>query len=90
MEVGGGPIAGVGKTQVEVDFEIVGCSLAAEEYPVIMHGACDDARGLLGARSMVGERVIEERKEFCWVLVGEKESGGGGTVFEMVEMSSQD
>ena len=58
VEVGGGPGAGIREAQMEVEFEIVGGSLATEEDPLIVNGLRDAAGGLLAARAMFGEGVV--------------------------------
>jgi hypothetical protein len=70
---------------VEVGLEIVAGSLAAEEYPLVVDSAGDDAGELFAARCMFGESVFEQFEEVVGVLVVEKESGGGGAVLEMVQ-----
>ena len=72
VEVAVYPIGGVGLLDVEVGFEIVAGSLAAEEYPLVVDSAGDDAGGLFAARRMFGERVFEEFEEVVGVLVVEK------------------
>jgi hypothetical protein len=85
VEVAVSPIGGMSFFDVEVGFEIVASSLAAEENPLIVHGAGDDAGGLLAGGCMFGEGVFEEFEEVVGVFVVEKESGGGGAVLEMVQ-----
>ncbi len=79
------PIGGVELFDMEVGFEIVTGALAAEENPLVVDRAGDDAGGLFAAGCMFGERVFEEFEEVVGVLVVEEESGGGGAVLEMVQ-----
>ena len=58
MEVGGGPGAGIGEARVEMDLEIIGGSLAAQEDPVIVNRLGYETRGLFAAGLMFGKRVI--------------------------------
>ena len=80
-----GPIGGMGLLDVEVGFEIVAGSLAAEEYPLVVDSAGHDAGGLFAAGCMFGESVFEQFEEVVGVFVVEEESGGGGAVLEMVQ-----
>ena len=72
VEVAVNPIAGVGFLDVEVGFEVVAGSLAAEEYPLIVDSAGHDAGELFAARCMFGESVFEEFEEVIGVFVVEK------------------
>ena len=67
-----GPIGGVGLLDVEVGFEVIAGSLAAEEDPLVVDSAGDDAGGLFAARRMFGESVFEKFEEVVGVLVVEK------------------
>ena len=72
VHVAVGPIGGVGFLDVEVGLEIVAGSLAAEEDPLVVDSAGDDAGGLLAAGRMFGESVFEKFEEVVGVLVVEK------------------
>ncbi len=72
VEVAVDPIDGVGFLDVEVGFVSVAGALAAEEYPLIVDSARDDAGGLFAARCMFGESVFEEFEEVIGVFVVEK------------------
>ena len=85
VEVAVSPIGGMSFFDVEVGFEIVASSLAAEENPLVVDGAGHDAGGLFAAGCMFGERVFEEFEEVVGVFVVEEESGCGGAVLEMVQ-----
>ena len=72
VEVAICPVGGVGFLDVEVGLEIVAGSLAAEEYPLVVDSAGDDAGGLFAARRMFGESVFEKFEEVVGVLVVEE------------------
>ena len=67
-----GPIGGVGLLDVEVGFEVIAGSLAAEEDPLVVDSAGDDAGELFAAGGMFGESVFEQFEEVVGVLVVEK------------------
>jgi hypothetical protein len=75
----------MGLLDVEVGFEIVTGSLAAEENPLVVDSAGDDASGLLAAGCMFGESVFEEFEEVVGVFVVEEQGGCGGAVLEMIQ-----
>ena len=85
MEFAGDPVNGVGFAGVEGGFEGVGGAFTAEEDPVVVDGAGDDAGGLGGGGLVFGEGVFEEGEEIVGVFVFEEEGGGGAAVFEVVE-----
>ena len=80
MNVGRVPIGGVLLLEVEFVFHAVAGSLAAEENPLIVHGARDNAGGLFAGWLVFFKSIFEEFEEDVGVLVVEKESGCGGSV----------
>ncbi len=66
------PIGGVSLLDMEIGFIVIAGSLAAEENPLVVDGAGDDAGGLFAAGCVFGESVFEEFEEVIGVFVVEK------------------